>query len=195
MLRARDVVLLKALSSRLPQWVLTSSFILCAPVLMPLFAAVRSEQLREAQGPRDGPVSFISLSVSRPILPLFRSRYLSFWNLMSSVAVFLRPPIPILIFMPDRYDYAGSWDTLANHQATLFDDGSLNALSTDRAIKYFTSNGVPVGKLVVGIPLYGRSFLETKGPGRPFNGIGKGSWEKGSPARAPAFSSSGPNHC
>ncbi|KAM0787619.1 hypothetical protein ACM66B_003685 [Microbotryomycetes sp. NB124-2] len=89
-------------------------------------------------------------------------QYLSFWNLMA-------------------YDYAGSWDTITGHQAALFDDGRPNAVSTDRAIRHFTSHGVPVSKLVLGLPLYGRSFLNTEnGPGHTYQGVGQGSWEQGS---------------
>ncbi|KIK67435.1 glycoside hydrolase family 18 protein [Collybiopsis luxurians FD-317 M1] len=87
-------------------------------------------------------------------------QYLDFWNMMA-------------------YDFAGSWDQTANHQANLHPAPS-TPLSVSQCISYYTSSGsVPPHKLIIGIPLYGRSFLQTQGPGTPFNGIGQGSWEAG----------------
>ncbi|POY71727.1 hypothetical protein BMF94_5088 [Rhodotorula taiwanensis] len=90
-------------------------------------------------------------------------QYLSFWNLMA-------------------YDYAGSWETIANHHAAIF-GASPTSVCTDRALRMYTDparGGVHPSKLVLGMPLYGRSFTNTDGPGTPFQGVGQGSWEAGS---------------
>ncbi|CAG8674377.1 3788_t:CDS:2, partial [Cetraspora pellucida] len=84
------------------------------------------------------------------------SKYLDFFNLMS-------------------YDMAGSWSSVTGHQANLYGDD----LSVDKAVTSYISRGVPAQKIVVGIPMYGRSFIKTKGIGYPFDGIGEGTWEKG----------------
>ncbi|KAL0955901.1 hypothetical protein HGRIS_002097 [Hohenbuehelia grisea] len=83
-------------------------------------------------------------------------QYLDFWNMMA-------------------YDFAGSWDQTANHQANLR-GGQINA---EESIHHYMSQGVARHKIVVGIPLYGRSFMNTAGPGNPYQGVGQGSWEQG----------------
>ncbi|KAF7321311.1 Glyco-18 domain-containing protein [Mycena kentingensis (nom. inval.)] len=83
-------------------------------------------------------------------------RYLDFWNMMT-------------------YDFAGSWDSVANHQANVHG----GPLSASKAIHWYISQGVDRSKIIMGLPLYGRSFANTEGPGKPFSGIGQGSWEKG----------------
>jgi chitinase len=80
------------------------------------------------------------------------------------------------------YDYCGSWDQRAGHQSNLYPSQShpeTTPFSTDRAIRHYVQHGIPPSKIVLGMPLYGRAFCETKGPGHPFNGVGEGSWERG----------------
>lgn len=84
---------------------------------------------------------------------------LSYWNLMA-------------------YDYAGSWLTYADNQANLY-GGARTGVSTDAAVKWYLSQGASAGKIVMGIPLYGRAFEDTTGIGAPYNGIGPGTTEAG----------------
>ncbi|KAI0017253.1 glycoside hydrolase family 18 protein [Xylariomycetidae sp. FL0641] len=91
------------------------------------------------------------------------NRYIDIWHLMS-------------------YDYSGSWDTTSGHQANVFANlgvASSTKLSTDDAVSYYESLGVDSQKILMGLPLYGRSFEGTSGLGQNYTSVGKGGPQEG----------------
>ncbi|KAE8379951.1 glycoside hydrolase superfamily [Aspergillus bertholletiae] len=90
-------------------------------------------------------------------------KYLDLWNLMA-------------------YDYVGSWANKTGHAANLFPDPSnpeTTPANTDGAIKFYTSHGVSPKKIVLGMPLYGRSFINTAGLDQPYTEVGMGIGDAG----------------
>ena len=80
------------------------------------------------------------------------------------------------------YDFSGVWNREAGHQSNLYPshhDPSSTPFSTSRTVHYYKSQGIHPSKIILGIPLYGRAFASTDGPGKPFSGVGEGSWEQG----------------
>ncbi|KAF2099456.1 glycoside hydrolase [Rhizodiscina lignyota] len=74
------------------------------------------------------------------------------------------------------YDFSGSWTPTAGYQSQLYDPAHLNdptqGLSCQTAVTYFRSKGVAANKLLLGVPIYGRSFLGATKAGDKYTGSG-----------------------
>lgn len=61
------------------------------------------------------------------------------------------------------YDFAGPWTSECGHHAQLYTPkqphNEASKISCSSAVAYIQSQGVPTGKILLGIPTYGRSFL------------------------------------
>lgn len=66
------------------------------------------------------------------------------------------------------YDFAGPWESETGHQAQLYGSG----VSGDSAVSYVVGQGVSPRKIILGVPVYGRSFLGSNGPGQRYTGNG-----------------------
>ncbi|KAK4170317.1 endochitinase 1 [Cladorrhinum sp. PSN259] len=75
------------------------------------------------------------------------------------------------------YDFAGSWDSTTGHQSNILlntQNPTATKFSADQAVHDYIAGGVQANKIVLGIPLYGRTFESTTGLGQPYSGIGPG---------------------
>jgi chitinase len=59
------------------------------------------------------------------------------------------------------YDYYGSWSAVTGHNSPLFGSPEdPQGLSVETTVEAYLASGVPAGKLVVGVPFYGRGFQQ-----------------------------------
>ncbi|KAI8570457.1 hypothetical protein RHMOL_Rhmol01G0035500 [Rhododendron molle] len=76
------------------------------------------------------------------------------------------------------YNYRGSWDNVTGAHAALFDPINKSEYTTDMGLQSWIRAGIPRSKLVMGLPLYGRTWtLEnptSHGIGAPARGIRPG---------------------
>lgn len=80
------------------------------------------------------------------------------------------------------YDYAGSWDSTSGHQANVFPNSAnmiTTKFNTEQAMNDYMAKGIAPAKILMGLPLYGRSFESTSGIGDAYSGVGIGTIQPG----------------
>jgi chitinase len=74
------------------------------------------------------------------------------------------------------YDFSGPWTSLTGHQSQLYTPSHPKSeaayTSCQSAILYVLSQGVNPKKVLLGIPVYGRSFLGSNNVGQSYSGCG-----------------------
>ena len=74
------------------------------------------------------------------------------------------------------YDFSGPWSNLSGHQAQLYSPlqphDQAASLSCHSAVAYIAQRGVPLFKILLGIPVFGRSFLNATNIGQTYEGSG-----------------------
>ncbi|ESZ89698.1 glycoside hydrolase family 18 protein [Sclerotinia borealis F-4128] len=133
------------------------------------------------------------LQAVRSALDAYSARYAQGYHFLITVACPAGPKVYNILHLADMdayvdswnlmaYDYAGSWDNIAGHQANLYPsvyNAPSTPYSTQRAITDYIAKGISASKIIMGLPLYGREFGNTAGFGLPYSGIGAGQWDKG----------------
>jgi chitinase len=69
------------------------------------------------------------------------------------------------------YDFSGPWTPTAGHHAQLYSTDPSEP-SAAAGVAYVKSTGFPPKKILLGIPVYGRSFIGAHGPGDAYTGLG-----------------------
>lgn len=70
------------------------------------------------------------------------------------------------------YDFYGAWASTSGYHAQLYSSGKDDDASGSSSISYLVAHGFPAKKILLGIPVFGRSFLGVAGPGHRFKGVG-----------------------
>lgn len=73
------------------------------------------------------------------------------------------------------YDFTGSWSQLVDHHSNL-EARDTEHHSAKKAIQFAINQGADPQKIIMGVPLYGRGFAETKGLLESFSGVGEGTY-------------------
>ncbi|RYO84842.1 hypothetical protein DL766_001534 [Monosporascus sp. MC13-8B] len=69
------------------------------------------------------------------------------------------------------YDFCGHWENRSGHHAQLY-SLQKDEVSGSSGVSYLIAKGCPSKKILLGIPVYGRSFLGVSGPGHRHKGPG-----------------------